>query len=104
MLKHKGYTGSVVYDDEAHLFHGEVVGLKAVITFQGTTVDEIEKAFEDSVEDYLQWCSERGKTPEKPHSGKFNLRMPPDLYVNVMAQAAQERMSMNSYILKRLRM
>ncbi len=42
MLKHKGYTGYVVYDDEARIFHREVAAIKAVITFQGTTVDEIE--------------------------------------------------------------
>lgn len=102
MLKHKGYTGYVIYDDEARIFHGEVVGLKAVITFQGTTVDEIEQAFKDSVDDYLDWCKERNKEPEKAFSGKFNLRMPPDVYVKLAAQAAQERMSMNSYILKKL--
>ena len=67
MLKYKGYTGYVVYDDEAHIFHGEVVAIKAVITFQGTTVDEIELAFKDSVDDYLDWCEEKGKEPEKPH-------------------------------------
>ena len=73
MLKHKGYTGYVIYDDEAHIFHGEVVGLRAVITFQGTTVDEIEESFKDSVDDYLDWCKKRGKEPEKAHSGKINL-------------------------------
>jgi predicted HicB family RNase H-like nuclease len=61
MLKYKGYTGYVVYDDEARLFHGEVVAIKAVITFQGTTVDEIEQAFKDSVDDYLDWCEERNQ-------------------------------------------
>ena len=61
MLKYKGYTGYVVYDDEARIFHGEVAAIKAVITFQGTTVDEIEQAFKDSVDDYLDWCEERGK-------------------------------------------
>ena len=51
MLKYKGYTGYVVYDDnEARIFHGEVVGLRAVITFQGTTVEEIEQAFKDSID------------------------------------------------------
>lgn len=102
MLKYKGYTGYVVYDDEARIFHGEVAALKAVITFQGITVDEIEQAFKDSIDDYLDWCKERDKEPEKPHSGKFNLRMPPDLYVKVVTHAAQERLSINSYILKRL--
>jgi predicted HicB family RNase H-like nuclease len=102
MLKYKGYTGYVIYDDEARLFHGEVAAIKAVITFQGTTVDEIELSFKDSIDDYLDWCKERGKAPEKPHSGKINLRMPPDVYAKVLSHAAQEGISINSYILKRL--
>ena len=102
MLKYRGYTGYVIYDDEAHIFHGELVGIRAVITFQGTTVKEIEDAFKDSVDDYLDWCKQRGKEPEKTHSGKFNLRMPPALYVKVAAYAAQAGLSINSYILKRL--
>lgn len=103
MLKYKGYTGAVVYDDEADIFHGEVVGIRAVITFQGTTVKEIRQAFKDSIDDYLDWCKKRGKEPEKAHSGKINLRMPPDIYVRVSAQAAQEGLSINSYILKKLK-
>jgi predicted HicB family RNase H-like nuclease len=102
MLKHKGYSGYVVYDDDARIFHGEVVGLRAVITFQGTTVDEIEQAFKESIEDYLDWCKERGKEPERAHSGKINLRMTPEVYVKVAAEAAQVGLSINSYIVKRL--
>ncbi len=64
-MKYKGYCGDVVYDDDAELFHGEVIGLKDVITFQGTTVSEIEQAFKDSVDDYLMWCQERGEEPGK---------------------------------------
>jgi predicted HicB family RNase H-like nuclease len=75
MLKYKGYSGFVGYDDEARIFHGEVAGLKAVITFHGMTVDEIEQAFKDSIDDYLDWCKERGVEPEKAYSGKFSLRM-----------------------------
>ncbi len=102
MLKYKGYTGYVVFDEEARIFHGEVVGLRAVITFQGTTVAEIEQSFKDSINDYLEWCKKRGKEPEVSHSGKLNLRMPPDVYVKVAARAAQEGISINSYIIKRL--
>lgn len=102
MLKYKNYTGYVIYDDEARIFHGEVVGLKAVITFQGTSVDEIETAFKDSVDDYLDWCKKRGKEPEKAYSGKLNLRMPPDLHAKVAVQAAQQGVSINSYIIKKL--
>ena len=70
MLKYKGYTGYVVYDDEARIFHGDVVALKAVITFQGTTVEEIEQAFKDSIDDYLDWCKKRNKEPENSFAFK----------------------------------
>lgn len=104
MLKYKGYTGYVVYDDEARIFHGEITGIRAVITFQGTTVDEIEQAFMDSIDDYLDWCRERGKDPDKPHTSKFNLRLPPELHAKVTALAAQQGVSMNAYIINKLSM
>lgn len=47
-MKYKGYTGHVEYDDEAKIFHSEVLGIKDVVTFQSTTADEIEQAFKDS--------------------------------------------------------
>jgi predicted HicB family RNase H-like nuclease len=102
MLKYKGYSGFVIYDDESRIFHGEVAGIRAVITFQGTTVDEIEQAFKDSIDDYMAWCKERGVEPEKAYSGKFSLRMPPNLYVKIAAQAAQNGMSINAYIVNKL--
>jgi predicted HicB family RNase H-like nuclease len=58
MLKYKEYVGKVEYDDEARIFHGDVIGIKDVITFQGKTVDELEQAFKDSVDDYVAWCQE----------------------------------------------
>ena len=54
-MQYKGYIGHVEYDDEAKIFHGQIVGLKDVITFQGSSVEELEVAFRDSVEDYLAW-------------------------------------------------
>ncbi len=60
MLQHRGYTGHVEFDDEAGLFHGEVIDLRDVVTFQGTSVEELEEAFQDSVDDYLEFCDERG--------------------------------------------
>lgn len=60
MMKYKGYLSEVTYDAKAKIFHGEVLGLKDVITFQGTSVDELEKAFRDSIDDYRAWCEERG--------------------------------------------
>ena len=102
MMKYKGYTGHVEYDDEAKIFHGEVLGIKDVVTFQGTTVDEIEQAFKDSVDDYLAFCKERGEEPDRPFSGKFNLRIPPTLHAKLSIAAQLQGESLNNYITKLL--
>ena len=102
MMKYKGYYGQVSYDDEAKIFHGELVGIRAVITFQGTNVEDLETAFKDSIDDYLDWCKKRRKLPEKPFSGKLNLRMKRDLHAKLAALAHQQKTSLNSYINERL--
>jgi len=66
MLKYKGYMGHVEFDDETGIFHGEGLDLRDVITFQGKSVEEIERAFRDPVDDYLEFCQERGEEPDKP--------------------------------------
>jgi predicted HicB family RNase H-like nuclease len=100
MMKYKGYWGNVEYDAQAKLFHGEVLSTRDVITFQGTTVKEIEKAFKDSVDDYLAWCRTEGTEPERPYSGKFNLRLSPDLHKEVAVMAKKLKLSINSFVEK----
>lgn len=102
MLEYKGYTGTVAFDDEAGIFHGEVLHLRDVITFQGTSVDEIRQAFRDSVDDYLAWCAESGDEPEKPFSGKFMVRLDRDLHRDVAVAASVSGQSLNSWVAKTL--
>jgi len=102
MMKYKGYFGEVQYDSDAKIFHGEVVGLKDVITFQAKTVDGLEKAFKDSINDYLEWCKERNEKPEKTYSGKIHLRMNPELHAQLALEAAKKRISLNDLINKLL--
>ena len=103
MLNHKGYTGHVEFDDEAGLFHGEVVDTRDVVTFQGRSVDEIEAAFRDSVDDYLAFCAERGEEPDKPFSGRLMLRLPKSLHRDVFIGARREGKSLNQFVVDRLR-
>ncbi len=102
-MKYKGYIGNIIYDDEAKLFHGEVIGLKDIITFQGTNVKELEQAFKDSIDDYLGWCKERGELPEKTFSGNLRLRMNPDLHADLALQAAKQGISLNELINEKLK-
>jgi predicted HicB family RNase H-like nuclease len=103
MMKYKGYFGEVTYDDEAKIFHGEVIGLKDVITFQGKSVDELKKAFQDSINDYLAWCDERDEQPEKTYSGKLHIRMNPNLHAHLAMEAAKQGLSLNDLVNKKLR-
>ena len=73
--------------DRADIFHGKVINLRDVITFEGETVHELRTAFKDSVEDYLEYCAERGEDPEKPYSGKFLVRVEPELHKTLVIQA-----------------
>ncbi len=99
-MKYKGYTGVVEFDDDVNIFHGEVIGLKDVITFQGESVEELKKAMAESVDYYLEWCKERDKTPEKPFSGKFIVRTNPELHSKAVIAASRLGISLNKYVEK----
>ncbi len=98
MLIYKGYMGHVEFDDETEIFHGEVINTRDVITFQGRSVAEIKKAFKDSINDYLDFCAERGEEPERPFSGKFNLRVDPALHRKIYIAARQHKISLNQWV------
>jgi predicted HicB family RNase H-like nuclease len=99
-MEYKGYLGMVEYDAEAKIFHGDIINTRDVITFQGTTVNEIERAFKDSIDDYIAWCREDGVEPEKPYSGKFNVRLSPDLHRQIAILAKKRKISLNSFVEK----
>lgn len=98
MMEYKGYIGVVEFDDESNIFHGEVINLRDVITFQGETVKQLKKAFHESIDDYLEFCKERNENPEKPYSGKFMVRVEPELHKALAIHAKMEHKSLNSWI------
>ncbi|MBR5336657.1 MAG: type II toxin-antitoxin system HicB family antitoxin [Lachnospiraceae bacterium] len=98
MMNYKGYIGKVEYDDVNHVFSGTVINTRTVITFQGTNVEEIEEEFRASVDDYLEWCKEDGVDPEKPYSGRFNVRFTPELHQRAVAGAMMMGESLNSFM------
>jgi predicted HicB family RNase H-like nuclease len=97
-MEYKEYFAKVEFDDEDNIFHGEIINLRDVITFEGETVEELRKAFHDSVEDYLEFCAERGEDPEKPYSGKFMVRVDPVLHKTIAIQARKSGKSLNAWV------
>ena len=102
MIEFKNYIGKVEFDDEAGLFHGEVINTRDVITFQGKSVAELRKSFRESIDDYLEFCKSRGEAPDKPFSGQFVTRIPPDLHRQVNAAAMLSGKSLNAWVTEQL--
>ena len=98
MMEYKGYIGKVEIDDEVGVLYGEVINVRDVITFEGTSVEEVQQAFHESVDDYLEFCAKRGESPEKPFSGKFVLRLPEELHRQAYIQAKLKNKSLNSWV------
>jgi predicted HicB family RNase H-like nuclease len=99
ILQHKGYTGNVQFDQDDMLFYGRVMGMKkAHIAYEGKTVDDLVKDFQNGVDDYLDMCAEEGREPEKPFKGTFNVRLDPDLHQKLVAHAIDEGKTLNAFI------
>ncbi|KOR31646.1 HicB [Achromatium sp. WMS3] len=97
-MQYKGYLSKIKFDDQADIFHGEVINIRDVITFQGQSVNELRQAFEDSIEDYLAFCSERHEEPEAPFSGHFTMRLSPEQHRKVLVCAEKSGKSMDTWI------
>ncbi len=97
-LEYKGYLGQFHYESGDENFHGIVLGLKDVIHFQGTCIAELKQSLQDSVEDYLRWCAEEGVEPEKPYTGRFVVRLSPDLHRQISLRARAAGVSLNQWV------
>lgn len=95
-MEYKGFTARVEFDHDAGVLHGEIEGLRDVVTFESTDVRGVEAAFRDSVDDYLTQCAEDGVEPERPYSGKFLLRLDPRLHREIAFAAARAGRSVNA--------
>ena len=99
MMEYKGYSAKIEFDNEAGLFHGQVLHTRDVITFQGTSVETLRAAFADSVDDYLDFCASRGEEPERPFSGRFLVRVDRSLHRQVAIAAGHAGESLNAWVI-----
>jgi predicted HicB family RNase H-like nuclease len=101
-LEYRGYLATIELDDDEDCFHGRVINTRDVINFYGTTASELRAEFEKSVNEYLAFCVERKMEPEKPYSGKFLVRVAPDIHRALAMKAAKEHKSLNTLVAERL--
>jgi len=100
MIEYKGYTGVVEFDPELSLFTGHVIDLRDEIYFEGASVEELTGSMKRAIDHYLSVCEARGEEPERPFSGKLNLRLGPDLHRAAAVAAAGEGESLNTWLTK----
>jgi len=97
-MEYKGYIAKVELDSEARVFHGEVINMRDVVTFEADCVDDLEKEFFMSVDDYLEYCEELGEEPSKPFSGKFVLRVNSELHKEIYVNSQLADKSINTWV------
>ena len=96
-MNHKGYSAKVEFDSEDHVFVGHVVGIRDVVGFHGESVTELETAFHEAVDNYLDACKELGQEPNRPYSGNLMLRVPVEVHAAVAAAAETSGKSINQW-------
>ena len=97
-MEYKGYVGSVEFSEEDCIFFGKVMGIRALLSYEGATATELVADFHSSVDDYLALCEAEGKEPEKAFKGSFNIRISPELHKKLVVCATAQQMSLNSYV------
>jgi len=97
-IEYNGYNATLNYDDEIGMFYGRVMNTKDIITFYGKSVNDLRREMKISIDDYIKLCAERNLEPAKPYSGKFNVRIPPELHMKASVIAAAENISLNALI------
>ena len=97
-MEYKGYVGSVEFSEEDCIFFGKVMGIRALLSYEGSTARELVADFHGAVDDYLAMCEAEGKEPEKAFKGRFNVRISPELHKQLVVRATAQQMSLNSYV------
>jgi predicted HicB family RNase H-like nuclease len=98
MLHYKGYTGYLEIDTESGMLFGRVLDIRDVVTFKGETVAKAKQAFEESVDDYLEFCQELGQEPNRPFSGKLPFRTTPNNHQKIFIAATKAQKSINAWM------
>jgi predicted HicB family RNase H-like nuclease len=98
ILEYKNYYATLHFNAKDEVFHGKIIGINDLVSFEGTTVAQLKKAFHEAVDDYLETCKGLGKEPEKTYKGSFNVRIPSELHRQAAQYATLKNMSLNDFV------
>ena len=98
LFKYGEFLGTVQYSAEDEVFYGKILGVDDLVTFEGSSVRELKKAFKDAVNDYVNACNLIGKSANKSYNGTVNVRMPIELHKKAAAVAEERGISLNELV------
>jgi predicted HicB family RNase H-like nuclease len=97
-LEYKGYHGNVEYSASDKCLHGKILGIRALVTYEGADANSIETAFRAGVDDYLALCEEESIVPEREYSGLFQVRVPPETHRDLALRAEASGKKLNTIV------
>ena len=97
-MEYKVYVGSVEFSEEDALFFGKVLGVRALISYEGENARDLVEDFHSAVDDYLELCAAEGVEPEKAYKGSFNVRISPELHKKAAIAAMAKQISLNRFV------
>lgn len=97
-MEYKDYIGSVEFSESDGIFFGKVMGIRALISYEGTNAKELVEDFHSAVDDYLSLCDEKGIAPERAYKGTFNVRISPELHRQCAIYAVSHQKTLNSFV------
>lgn len=97
-MEYRGYVGSVEFSEADAVFYGKVLGIRALISYEGDNAKSLIADFHQAVDDYLELCKAEGKEPEKSYKGSFNIRISPELHKQAALAAITQNISLNSFV------
>lgn len=97
-FEYKGYVGSIEWSEDDKLFHGRVIGIRSLLSYEGTNINELRQDFIECIDDYLETCKKKGWNPQVPYKGSFNVRVTSDLHRQISEKAMDQGISLNKFV------
>ena len=97
-MVYKAYIAEIRYSAEDSCLVGEIAGIRDIVGFHGDSVAELQAAFEEAVEDYLEMCEESGRSPQKPYAGELTLHIPPEIHTGIAMAAEASGKNLNQWV------
>lgn len=98
ILEYKGYFAKIKYDHTDKILYGKIEGIKDFVNFESESALEIEKEFRQAVDDYIEYCKQKGDIPDRAYKGKFNVRISSELHKKAAMKALEEDKSLNQLV------